>query len=265
MIGSYHVNPETGNVNKCSAKIQCDFEDGLGHYDTKERAQIAYEEYMETQQFSLFASKMKTDPEFARREMRVIHRRNFVKYLEEKYEESGQSNEITEEFYGFSPSSLELQQYNTDYRNLSKKLTDSEKEAMHLFTGIFYEKVNKYLYSEDKENFIFHDDDEINNKQKNKVYTTISEMDNYIAKAPKKQRRLFRALEQSIDTDKGAHADETFEGEKERIHAYPQQLEREIVLPRDMNFTVTKMERTRFVSDNGDSSEPLTVFLKEKE
>lgn len=42
---SYHINPETGNPGKCSARIKCRFE-GSEHYDSLDEARAAYEKQM---------------------------------------------------------------------------------------------------------------------------------------------------------------------------------------------------------------------------
>lgn len=48
----YHINPETGRVNQCTAKKRCRFGEGTKHYDTKEEARAGYESSMKDQAVS---------------------------------------------------------------------------------------------------------------------------------------------------------------------------------------------------------------------
>lgn len=52
MSDSYHINPDTGRANKCSAKIRCRFGTDAKHYDSKESAQKAYESSMSSGKIS---------------------------------------------------------------------------------------------------------------------------------------------------------------------------------------------------------------------
>lgn len=49
MSDSYHINPNTGRANKCSAKISCRFGTNTEHYSSKEAAQVAYEASMSSE------------------------------------------------------------------------------------------------------------------------------------------------------------------------------------------------------------------------
>lgn len=52
MSDSYHINPDTGRANKCSAKVRCRFGTYTKHYDSKESAQKAYESSMSSETIS---------------------------------------------------------------------------------------------------------------------------------------------------------------------------------------------------------------------
>lgn len=50
MAEKFHINPETGNANKCVAKPgKCRFGSDTNHYDSKDEARSAYEERMSSQ------------------------------------------------------------------------------------------------------------------------------------------------------------------------------------------------------------------------
>lgn len=63
MADKYHINPETGRPNKCSATIRgCKFAVGNEipeHYDSKEEARKGYEKKMEADNNNIFSSKKK--------------------------------------------------------------------------------------------------------------------------------------------------------------------------------------------------------------
>ena len=52
---------------------------------------------------------------------------------------------ITEEFYGLSENSLDLQAYNIDYKKIADKTSDEEKQAIYDYTGLDYVLINRFL------------------------------------------------------------------------------------------------------------------------
>lgn len=62
-------------------------------------------------------------------------------------------------------------------------------------------------------------------------------------------------------TKEGAVVDETLENGFHNGHI--QSLEREVLLPRNVQFKISKIERSRFYDTEGNTVEPLTVFLEE--
>lgn len=51
-MAKYHINPETGRPNQCTAKVQCRFGSEVQHFDSKESARAGYEKQMEGQTVS---------------------------------------------------------------------------------------------------------------------------------------------------------------------------------------------------------------------
>ena len=51
-MARYHINPETGRPNQCTAKVQCRFGSDTQHFDSKEAARSGYEKQMEGQTVS---------------------------------------------------------------------------------------------------------------------------------------------------------------------------------------------------------------------
>lgn len=51
-MAQYHINPETGRPNQCTAKIKCRFGADTQHFDSKEAARAGYEKQMEGQTVS---------------------------------------------------------------------------------------------------------------------------------------------------------------------------------------------------------------------
>lgn len=64
-----------------------------------------------------------------------------------------------------------------------------------------------------------------------------------------------------IDTNQGAPVDYIKENKDD--YQYVQDSEKEILLPRNIEFKITKIERTRFYNAENEYTEPLTVFLEE--
>ena len=63
-----------------------------------------------------------------------------------------------------------------------------------------------------------------------------------------------------FETDQGVPVDTTATHREELTHT--QKGEREILLPRDMKFRVSKVEKTRVYDRDGDFSDPFTVYLE---
>lgn len=51
-MAKYHINPETGRPNQCTAKVKCRFGADTQHFDSKESARAGYEKQMEGQAVS---------------------------------------------------------------------------------------------------------------------------------------------------------------------------------------------------------------------
>lgn len=51
-MAQYHINPETGRPNQCTAKVRCRFGTGTQHFDSKEAARAGYEKQMQGQTVS---------------------------------------------------------------------------------------------------------------------------------------------------------------------------------------------------------------------
>lgn len=51
-MARYHINPETGRPNQCTAKVQCRFGSETQHFDSKEAARAGYEKQMKDQTVS---------------------------------------------------------------------------------------------------------------------------------------------------------------------------------------------------------------------
>lgn len=315
MTVKYHINPETGNVSQCRAKINCRFAEygeKFPHFTTKEEAQKVYENFMEDAHDPFVAAMRKT-PHAIAMELSVFQRRNFTHQLKKDYEK--QKVNITEEFYGLSENSLELQAYNIDYKKIADKTSDEEKQAIYDYTGLDYVLINRFLNAGSPEGHMFNEDEETNKKIKKKLKKNISLIDSYISQAEQKERTLFRVLEQDpesvwtssedylknmgyaegktlsfkgfssctidpacaanrargenehtattlvIKTKEGAPVDETLENGFHNGHI--QSLEREVLLPRNVQFKISKIERSRFYDTEGNTVEPLTVFLEE--
>lgn len=61
-MAKYHINPETGRPNQCTAKIQCRFGSETQHFDSKESARAGYEKQMEGQVVSGSLKKTSKTP-----------------------------------------------------------------------------------------------------------------------------------------------------------------------------------------------------------
>jgi hypothetical protein len=51
-MARYHINPETGRPNQCTAKVRCRFGTDTQHFDSKEEARAGYEKQMQNQTVS---------------------------------------------------------------------------------------------------------------------------------------------------------------------------------------------------------------------
>lgn len=60
-MAQYHINPETGRPNQCTAKVKCRFGADTQHFDSKEAARAGYEKQMQGQTVS-GALKKSTSP-----------------------------------------------------------------------------------------------------------------------------------------------------------------------------------------------------------
>lgn len=60
MAEKYHINPETGRANQCSAKIKCRFGAETKHYASKKEARGAYEKTMKKETVSKPLKKTST-------------------------------------------------------------------------------------------------------------------------------------------------------------------------------------------------------------
>jgi hypothetical protein len=61
-MAKYHINPETGRPNQCTAKVQCRFGSEAQHFDSKESARAGYEKQMERQTVSGVLKKTSKTP-----------------------------------------------------------------------------------------------------------------------------------------------------------------------------------------------------------
>lgn len=61
-MARYHINPETGRPNQCTAKVQCRFGSEAQHFDSKESARAGYEKQMEGQTVSGSLKKTSKTP-----------------------------------------------------------------------------------------------------------------------------------------------------------------------------------------------------------
>jgi hypothetical protein len=61
-MAKYHINPETGRPNQCTAKVKCRFGADTQHFDSKEAARAGYEKQMEGQAVSGSLKKTSETP-----------------------------------------------------------------------------------------------------------------------------------------------------------------------------------------------------------
>jgi len=190
----YHINPESGNVSVCGAKIQCKFQksgDKFPHFDSKEDAQKVYEDFMEELQDPFNAAMISKNPDNLPLLMMSLKNKQTIAKLTKDFEQEKESGKIYEKYNHFLSDSPVLKEYNNDYEGLKKNATEKELEALDLYTAISYDPVNKYLRSSDKENYEFY-----NESAKNKIFEMIESLDSYIDKAPRKDRTVFRVVSQ---------------------------------------------------------------------
>lgn len=193
-VKKYHINPESGNVSICSAKIQCKFQKPGGsfpHFDNKEDAQKVYEAFMEELQDPFSAAMVSKNPDNASVLMMSLKNDQTIAKLTKEFEQEKETGKVYENYNHFSSDSSVLKEYNNDYAMLKKNATEKELEALNLYTAISYEPVNNYLRSSDKENYEFYSE-----SSKSKIFEMIESLDSYIDKAPRKDRTVFRVVSQ---------------------------------------------------------------------
>lgn len=66
-MARYHINPETGRPNQCTAKVKCRFGADTQHFDSKESARAGYEKQMEGQAVSGSLKKSAQTPNPAKK------------------------------------------------------------------------------------------------------------------------------------------------------------------------------------------------------
>lgn len=100
-MARYHINPETGRPNQCTAKVQCRFGSETQHFDSKESARAGYEKQMQGQTVSGSLKKTVEPPEHVPAE--VIFDKKAVEAAAKEIDKIGNgvvSIELASEFMG---------------------------------------------------------------------------------------------------------------------------------------------------------------------